>query len=245
MPSRTLNEHLAVLDMQRRLLLFCGVAAVLLYVAADVIGALGFPGYVYTDQTISELVAIDAPSRPLLVPLSVVYAALWIAFGIGIWRSAGRSRALRVVAVGLATKEVLGAAVVLFFPMHLRAALAAGGSNYSDTGHIVLTVIGVFSFLIAIGFGSTVFGNGFRLYSAATVGVLIVFATLTFMLAPQMSADLPTPWMGAYERVNAFGYELWAAVLAIRLLRRGETAEPQATSAAETGKSAHRHLAHV
>ena len=223
--------------MVRKVLLWCGVVAVLLYVTADLVGALRFPGYSYTNQTISELVAIDAPSRPLLVPLSLVYAGLWIAFGVGIWLSARPKRALKVVAAGLATKEILGAIVVLFFPMHLREVLAAGGATYSDTGHIVLTVIGVTGFLIAIGFGATVFSKWFGLYSVATVVALIVFATLSFRLAPAMSANLPTPWMGLFERINAFGYELWAAVLAIGLLRSQRPADkPASESPPATGR---------
>lgn len=237
--------------MTRKILLSCGIVAVLLYLTADVVGALLFPGYSYTDQTISELVAIDAPSRPMLVPLSLLYAALWFAFALGIWRSARGKLALRVVAVGLAAKEVLGAVVVLFFPMHLRTVLASGGSNYSDTGHALLTVVGVFCFLVAIAFGSTVFGKWFGLYSIATVVVLVVFGTLSFMMAPQMAANLPTPWMGAWERINAFGYELWAAVLAIRLLRSCEPAEapatrsPRVTSASGKRKGVSSALGHV
>lgn len=85
-----------------------------------ILGARRFKGYSSTSQSVSELIAIDAPSRPLVVPLMVTYSVLWTAFGVGVWQSAGPKRALRVVAGGLIGKEIEGLVVTLFFPMHLR-----------------------------------------------------------------------------------------------------------------------------
>ena len=45
---------------------------------------------------------------------------LIIAFGVGVWRSAGRKRALRIVGILLVGKEVLGFMGTLFAPIHLR-----------------------------------------------------------------------------------------------------------------------------
>lgn len=74
-------------------------------------------GYSATSQTVSELFAIDAPSKSLVDPLFVIDSVLWIAFGVGVWQAAGPKRALRVAAVGLIGKEVEGLVVQLFFPM--------------------------------------------------------------------------------------------------------------------------------
>jgi Protein of unknown function (DUF998) len=205
--------------MVRKVLLACGMVAALFYVAIDIYSAMRWQGYRIADQTISELVAVDAPTRPLLVSLGLAYPALWFAFGVGIWQSAGRKWALRVVAAGLIGKEVLGTAVALFFPMHLREVLAQGGGTSSDSMHERLTYLGVLCFLIAIGFGATAFGKRFALYSIGTLLALVVFGTLAASQAARMAANLPTPWMGVEERINAYGYMLWASVLAIGLLR--------------------------
>ena len=84
--------------MARKLLFFCGILSSLLYVGTDVLGTMRLEGYSFTSQTVSELSAIDAPSRPLVVPLFLTYSVLVIAFGLGVWGSAGRKRALRVTA---------------------------------------------------------------------------------------------------------------------------------------------------
>ncbi|MBI3966083.1 MAG: DUF998 domain-containing protein [Chloroflexi bacterium] len=77
----------------KKLLLVCGIVASLLYVAATILGAMRWEGYSSTAQSVSELFAIDAPSKSLVDPLFVTYSLLWSAFGVGVWRSAGRKRA--------------------------------------------------------------------------------------------------------------------------------------------------------
>ena len=81
----------------RRVLLACGVLSSIVYLAADVLGALRWEGYSYVDQTISELAALDAPSRPLVMPLFVTYNLLLFAFAaerrpVGHARDARRPR---------------------------------------------------------------------------------------------------------------------------------------------------------
>ena len=201
--------------MVRKVLLVCGILAPLLYVASDILATMLYEGYSYTDQTISELFAIGAPTRPFILVLAPAYALLVYAFGVGVWRSAGEKLALRVVAAGLIGKEVLGLVVTLFFPMHMRGI----EGTLTDTMHGILTLVGNLFFLLAIGFGATVFSKRFRLYSIATMLLIVVGGVLAGLYIPQMAADLPTPWMGLWERMDAYAYVLWMAVLAITLLR--------------------------
>jgi hypothetical protein len=67
--------------MVRIVLLVCGILSSLLYVAMNVIGAMQFEGYSSISQSVSELFAIGAPSRPLWVLLGILYHILMIAFG--------------------------------------------------------------------------------------------------------------------------------------------------------------------
>ena len=205
--------------MVRKVLLALGVVGPLFYVATDIFAATRWEGYSYTDQTVSELFAIGAPTRSVVVPLMLTYGVLAIAFGLGVWWSAGEKRALRVVAVGLIGEEVLGSVATLFAPIHLREALAVGEGTASDAWHGILTFGGALCYLLAMGFGATAFGKWFRLYSIATIVVLVVFGVMTGLDQPQLEANLPTPWMGLWERIDIFATMLWIAVLAIVLLR--------------------------
>jgi len=172
-------------------------------------------GYSSTSQTVSELFAIGAPSRPLVVPLFLTYSALTIAFGVGVWRSAGQERALCVVGGLLVGREVLGIVGTLFAPIHLRG--VEGTST--DTMHAIITGLGVLFYLLIIGFGAAAFGKRFRLYSIGTVLVLFVFGALSGLEGPRLAANLPTPSMGVWERINIYVTMLWIMLLAIALLR--------------------------
>jgi hypothetical protein len=201
--------------MVRKMLLGCGIVSSVLYVATVVLAPRRWEGYSSSSQTVSELFAINAPTKPLVVPLFLTYSVLVIAFGMGVWASAGRKLALRVAAVGLIGKEVLGFVVTLFFPIHLRGVKA----TLTDNMHGILTGVGVLFMLLAIGFGAAAFGKRFRIYSIATFLMLVVGGVLTGLDQPKLEPNLPTPWMGVWERFNIYAYMLWVVVLAIALLR--------------------------
>lgn len=204
--------------MLRKLLLICGILSSLLYVAMNVFVPLQWDGYSYASQTVSELSAIGAPTRLLWVSLGIVYTLLVAAFGWGIWISAGQNRPLRIVGVLLVVYGVIG----LFWPpMHLRGTEL----TLTDTLHIVFTMATVLLMMLAIGFGAAAFDKRFRFYSIATMVILVLFGVLSGLDAPRIQENLPTPWVGVWERINISVFLLWVVVLAIVLLRERDKIE--------------------
>jgi hypothetical protein len=67
----------------RRLLLTCGVIAPLIYIATDIAAARLYPGYSYSDQAVSELFAIGAPTATMVVRLFTLSSALFVLFSVG------------------------------------------------------------------------------------------------------------------------------------------------------------------
>ena len=215
--------------MWKRLLLLCGALATVLYVAMDTVAALRYDGYSYLDQTISELSAVDAPTRPMWIPLGVVYALLMLAFSAGLWTVAGGRRSLRAIAALVAAIAIVGLVAWPFAPMHQREVLAAGGGTFSDTLHIVLGLVDTVLFTSAIVIGACAWRGGFRVYSIVTMVVLLVSGALTGMQGPRIDDNLSTPWLGVTERVALFASMLWMAVLGIVLLREQAQAPPEET----------------
>lgn len=208
--------------MLQKVLLGCGIASSALYVAADIIGALRYPGYSYADYTFSELLAVGSPVRPIMIAFSAIpYSVLVTAFAIGVWRSSGTKRAARTTAIFLLCYAVAGAVTGVLFPMSTREALAAGEGGFRNAMHPVGTMVMSLFLLVGMGFGATLFGRAFRYYTVITIIALILFGTLTSLQAGQMTANLPTPWMGIEERINIYATMVWIAILAITLLRNG------------------------
>jgi hypothetical protein len=198
-------------------MLMCGIFSSLHYVAINIIVPMQWKEYSSVSQTVSELSAIGAPTRSLWVSLCIFYSLLVIAFAWGIWLSAGGNRPLRVLAT---LTGIYGVSGFFWPPMHQREVLAAGGGTVTDTLHIVFSIMTVLLMMLSIGFGAAALGKRFRLYSIVTMVILVVFGVLTGLGAPGISADLPTPWIGLWERINIGVFLLWVVVLAIVLLRR-------------------------
>lgn len=206
-------------ETMRKALLLCGILSSLLYAAITIIVPLQWEDYDSASQTVSELSAIGAPTRMLWIVLSSPYTFLVIAFSWGVWKSAGGNRRLRAAGGLMIAYGALGV-IWPFAPMHLRETLAAGGSTFSDTVHIALGAVTELLYLLALGFAASAFGRPFRVYSVATFVVLLVFGTLTFLDAPHIATNQPTPFIGVWERINIGVFLVWMIVLAMKLLQK-------------------------
>jgi hypothetical protein len=208
----------------RKASLVCGIGSSLLYAA--MMWLIRYEGYSPISQVPSELTAIGAPTQALWARLGSIYTVLVIAFGLGVWKSAGGNRPLRIAGGLILAYASLGL-LWPFAAMHQREVLANGGATWSDTAHLVLGGVTVLLMFLAIAFGATAFGKWFRRYSSATIAALLVFGGLTFLEAPRLQANLPTPWIGLWERINISVFLLWIVVLASALWRnvraRGKT----------------------
>jgi pimeloyl-ACP methyl ester carboxylesterase len=203
--------------MWRSTLLKCGIVAAVLYTAMTLFAGMLWDGYSAGSQTISELSAIDAPTRALWVALGTVYTVLIFAFGWMVWKSAPPNRALRLVGVLLMLHGVFGA---FWPPMHQRVVLAATGGTLTDTLHVVWAGVTGLFFVLETGVGAAALGKRFRLYSIVTMAIGLACGAITGTYTSQIQANLATPWVGVWERISTIAYMLWLAVLATALLRR-------------------------
>ena len=97
-----------------------------------------------------------------------------------VWQSAGSRRKLRIVASLLISLGVLALTVGLFVPMQPR------GTEQGLTGalHLIEGAVAMLMVLATMVFASTVFANRFRLYTFATIVVMLVFGAWSGIDAP-------------------------------------------------------------
>ena len=208
-----------------KFLLFGGIASSLWYTFMNLFVPYFYPGYSSFSLTVSELSAIGAPTRILWVLLGTLYPLLYSAFGWGILFTAGNDRRLRLLAAVIIMYSILN---LYWPPMHMREAIAGGVKSLSDTLHIAWTIGTMLLFLCTMILGAMVFGGKFRLYTIISMMLLMGFGMLTSLDAPDLEANLPTPLMGFWERINQYIFFLWVIVMSIRLLRRFESNVAQA-----------------
>jgi hypothetical protein len=204
-------------SIARRTMLGCGVLASVLYVLTDLLGGfLHYPGYSFNSQMVSELMAAGAPSEHFVDPLFMLSGALSLAFAVAIIREAADHRALRIAGFLFLAYAVIGLTGPTLFEMHPRD---SGLTGWQDKGHIILTAVIVILMLLTMGFGGAALGGRFRVYSIATIVIVVAFGLLAAPAGMRLAAGKPTPWFGIIERVNIYASMLWFAALAVALLR--------------------------
>jgi hypothetical protein len=209
----------------RKVLLFCGILAPLLYAVTDIFAGTLYPGYSFTNQAVSELFAIGAPTSSLVVPSFTVYSLLLLAFALGVWVSSGQSRARRILALVMVGNAINGLVLWNFFPMHMRGTEV----TFTDTIHLILAATGGIFGAVAIGLGAIAFGGRFRFYSIGTIVTMFAPTILTFSFTSQVAANEFSPWLGLSERIAFAVYWQWQIILAIVLLQE-ERRSPQIKS---------------
>lgn len=203
--------------MMQKTLLTCGILSSLWYFTINIFVPAYYEGYNSVMLTVSELSAIDAPTRILWVLLVLPYPLIFTAFGWGVLKFAKENRPLKITG-----SLIIAYSIFNFYwpPMHMREVIAADGGTLTDTLHIVWAMITLLFMMLLMGFGAAGLGKRFRYYTFATWVVFILFGVLTFMESPGIEANLPTPYIGLWERINIGAFLLWVAVLAIVLWGR-------------------------
>jgi hypothetical protein len=199
----------------RRLLMLCGMLAVILYVGTVILGGLLRPSYSHLSQAVSDLIATGVPNKSLLDPLFIFYNLLTLAFGIGLLqrvRAVDQPRGTRAGTLGalfLVAEGIFGFATV-FSPEDAQGVL----STSTGTMHILLAALSSFTTMLTIlfigfWFRGTTHLRGASLYSFISVAGVFVSGGLA-----AMSIANHSPLAGLVERITIGGFLQWLFVIA-------------------------------
>lgn len=212
--NETVGSAVTGRSLVDKVLLTCGILNLPVYLVSHLLAGMRLEGYSHLDQQVSELSAVGSPVRPLLTAFVPLLTALVIAFGIGVWRAAGKKRSLRISAIALLVFGAIGL-IGWFAPMNPPGAERSS----TDIAHLIFIFFTVLSMFVFVGFGSGVDGKWFRIYSFLTILAALVAGIWVGMYASQIGAGVIIPGLGAIERVSVYGPMLWMMVFAVILLR--------------------------
>lgn len=199
-------------EAMNKALLVSGIASSLWYVAINIFVPFSYEVYSLRSFTVSELSAIGAPTRILWVLVVTVYPLLFAAFGWGLIRMPEATRRLKLIG-----SLIIGYCIFNLYwpPMHMRGT----PPTLTDTFHIVWALITVLLMFVMMCIGIAALGKRFRVYTIAFLVVLLLFGALTFVEAPNIKTNGPTPNIGIWERINIGAFMLWVMVLSLNLLK--------------------------
>jgi hypothetical protein len=211
----------------KKLLMFCGITAAVVYAGTVVLGGLLRPGYSHIAMTISELVAEGAPNRALLSSSFLVYNLLVSLFGMGLFlkvnsyahgRITGTIGSLTLVAVGVA-----GILMELAFPQE------PGGTAATFAGRMHFVMAGVASLgtmvailMLALGFRNIAELKGHVKYSLISVALIFLSGGMTAAAMANQSS-----LFGLIERITIFTFILWVFVMGRKMTQLEDNAQQQ------------------
>ena len=197
-------------------LYYAGFAAGLFYLLGDVIGGLITPSYNYIRNAVSELVQSGAENRHLLSVFFFIHAIMIVLFAVGILIQHAFSQSWLVIVGGilLLAVGICHALSSSIFPMDPVGA----ESTFPGVMHLILVGITVVSIiilmpLIGIGFSRLYGWNNFGTYTFVSLAI-IVLSGVASPIVIRRGIEV----MGLTERITAYTFYLWIAVLAYLLI---------------------------
>ena len=189
-----------------------GFVSLLSYTAAVVFSPLAYPGYIWTQQAVSDLSAANAPSRMLWSQLSSLYNLCGIVsvMAVCVFVQGRFNRLLRLGAYLFAAMNWVSAAGYASFP--LTDSGYAG--TFQDVMHMVVTagVVGLSILSLVL-----IIVGGLRKKAYVSLGV-IALAALAVMFAGPVGIGLaPKSMFGIFERFSVFAATGFNAVLGLYL----------------------------
>jgi Protein of unknown function (DUF998) len=206
-----MESSVALPNMLQKILLSCGILASLLYLGTDLLAGKLLRGYSFSAQSMGELPALGSPTRPLVVTLTLVACAFMIAFGVGVWRTAGSAILPCIVAGLIIGNAATGLAGTLFFPNRYGVRPEFG------TPGVLLMFLSVLCFVLAMVFGAVAFHGWMRVISIGILAAYVILAVLRFATAASTNTGVAV-MIGIQERTMAYSFMLWTMALAIYLL---------------------------
>ncbi len=201
--------------MLRKILLFCGIVAPVIYVFTAIVGAAVRPDYSHIVNAISELISNGAPNKAILDIVFNIYNVLLLAFAIGGYIVLKNASRLCRIAMGIFIAIQILSFSWGFFPMDPMGAVPTfAGAMHNVFGGVVAFATILIPIFMGLGLRRSKGFEGYAVYAFITSGIIFVSGLTGVILAGQGFHIF-----GLFERVTIGSYEVWIFVTALELLK--------------------------
>jgi hypothetical membrane protein len=207
--------------MIRKILLYCGIAAPILYVITVIIGASVRNNYSHIVNAISELISNGAPNKAILDVIFNVYGALLLAFAIGGYITLKNAHRLCRIAMGIFIGIQILSFSWGFFPMDpIGSEPTFAGTMHNVLGGVVAFATIVMPLLMGLGLRQSKNYHTYAIYSFISSAIIFVSGLTGVILGGQGFLVF-----GFFERITIGTYEIWIFVTALNMLKITQTEE--------------------
>ena len=191
-----------------------GVISLLSYTAAVIFSPLKYAGYNWISQAVSDLSAVNAPSRELWNQLAALYVPCGIVsvMAVCVYVGGKLNKALRTGIYLFAAMQWISAAGYAMFPL----TEAGSPSGFQNVMHIVVTAAVVLLSIISL---IMIAAGGFRDRRWRSLSWWALAALVMMMIGGVGSGLVPREYFGIPERFSVFAAVGFNAVLGVYLFK--------------------------
>lgn len=201
--------------MFRKTLLYCGIAAPILYGTTVIAGAAVRSDYSHIVNAISELISNGAPNKAILDVIFNFYNALLLAFAIGGYMALKNAGRLCRVAMGIFIGIQILSFSWGFFPMDpIGSEPTFAGTMHNVFGGVVAFATILMPLLMGLGLRGSDDFHKYAIYSWISSAIIFVSGLTSVILGGQGLMVF-----GFFERITIGTYEIWLFVTALNLLK--------------------------
>jgi hypothetical membrane protein len=193
-----------------KLIPLSGILSVVFYFLHVILGEIFYEGYNPLAQAISDLTALNSPSRNIARIFSTLYGVCTLIFSIGffVYFKNKINKTVKISSFIFCTMNLVSFFGYTFFPL----SESGYAGTFQDKMHIIVTVLVVLFTIVSlilytIGFFRTKEYNGLGIISLCTL-LLLMTGTMLINL-------LPKEYFGVAERVNVYSIILFTGILSL------------------------------
>ena len=190
-----------------------GVVSLLSYTAAVVFAPLGYPGYDWMKQAVSDLSATDAPSRVLWNQLSCLYGVCGMVsiMMVCVFIQGKLNKTLRIGIYTFAAMNWVSNVGYALFPL--------SSSGYAGTFQDVMHVYVITMLVVVLSIASLILimVGGYRKKYYRPLATWATIALATMFIGAIGTNVVPREYFGIFERFSVFAATGFNAVLGVYL----------------------------
>lgn len=201
--------------MKRKLINYLGllgVISLLSYGVAVIFSPLAYPGYIWTQQAVSDLSASNSPSLELWNQLSSLYNVCEVLCAVlmCIAVQGKKSKTLRIGIYLFAIMEFISAVGYRMFPL----SESGYAGSFQDIMHMIVTVVVVLLSITSLVF---IIVAGFKNKECKSYSICAIVALSMMLIGALGMKIVPINYFGIIERFSVFAVTGFNACLGLHL----------------------------
>jgi hypothetical protein len=192
-----------------------GFVSLLSYTAAVVFSPMAYPGYNWMTQAVSDLSAVNAPSRMLWIQLASLHGVCGIVciMAVCISIQGTLNKVLRMGVYCFATMNWISFVGYSMFPL-LDSGMS--GTTMQDKMHLVVTVLVVIFSIVSL---VLIMIGGYRKKAYCSLAVWATVALLFMFIGAIGVGIVPSEYFGIPERFSVFAATGFNMILGLYLFK--------------------------